>query len=177
MPEFDQISAFLFAFCLSRRRREEFDTLSSHRFRPNRTVQWPPALHVQEVGARYDNPETNVSNPGAKNDYLKQRSFTMQRFVTILVLVAAVPFAVYVWPTKYAYDHLKYGENDFPVRIHRLTGDADQLTPAGWRALRPGASQADSIGRPVPSPSPINITPTPALRRPATSPTPRQSER
>jgi hypothetical protein len=107
----------------------------------------------------------------------------MQRFITILVLVAAVPFAVYVWPTKYAYDYIKLGEAQFPVRIHRLTGDAEQLTPAGWRPLKPGPaqSQTDNLGRPVPAPSQDQsvrpITPTPAVRRPATSPTPRQSDR
>jgi hypothetical protein len=99
----------------------------------------------------------------------------MQRFITILILAAAVPFAIYVWPTKYAYDQIKLGDSQFPVRIQRLTGEADFLTPAGWRPLKPGTAQTDSFGLPVPSPSPI--TPTPAVRRPANSPTPRQSER
>ncbi len=67
----------------------------------------------------------------------------MQRFITILIFVAAVPFAIYVWPTKYAYDQIKLGDSQFPVRIHRMTGEAEFLT----------------------------------LRRPANSPTPRQSER
>jgi len=96
----------------------------------------------------------------------------MVRFVTILILIAAIPFAIYVWPTKYAYDRIKVGESEFPVRIHRLTGDAEQLTPAGWRPLRQGPPQAqtDSSGRPVPSPSPdqsgrpTNASPTPKPR-------------
>ena len=126
----------------------------------------------------YDTPETNAANPGAKNESLKQAGFTMQgftKFCFTLILIAAIPFAIYVWPTKYAYDQIKLGEAQFPVRIHRITGNAEQLTPAGWRPLRPGLAQTDNNGRPVPSPSPI--TPTPAARRPTISPTPRQSER
>lgn len=96
----------------------------------------------------------------------------MLRFITILILVAAVPFAVYVWPTKYAYDHLKVGESDFPVRIHRVTSDADYLTPVGWRPLKaaPAQAQTDLFGQPVPAPSPaqsgrpIITTPTPKPR-------------
>ncbi len=49
----------------------------------------------------------------------------MQRFITILIFVAAVPFAIYVWPTKYAYDQIKLGDSQFPVRIHRMTGECD----------------------------------------------------
>ena len=104
----------------------------------------------------------------------------MLRFITILILVAAIPFAVYVWPTKYAYDRLKVGESDFPVRIHRVTSDADYLTPAGWRPLKqsPAQAQTDSSEQPVPSLSsgqsgrPITTTPTPKLGRPIiTAPT------
>jgi len=104
------------------------------------------------------------------------------KFCITLILIAAVPFAIYVWPTKYAYDRLKLGDSDFPIRIHRVTGDADYLTTAGWRPLRPGAAQAqtDSLGRPAPSPSPeqsgrpITTTPTPKPGRPIiTTPTPK----
>ena len=97
----------------------------------------------------------------------------MQRFVTILILVAAVPFAIYVWPTKYAYYQIKLGDSQFPVRIQRFTSDAEFLTQAGWRPLKQGTAQTDSSRPPVPSPTPSPITPTPAVRRPATSPTPR----
>ena len=131
-----------------------------------------------EDAAEYNNPETNAANPGAKNEYLKQTGFTMHgftKFCFTLILIAAVPFAIYVWPTKYAYDQIKLGEAQYPVRIHRLTGDAEQLTTAGWRPLRPGSAQTDYNVRPVPTPAPI--TPTPVARRPAISPTPRQSER
>src|SRR5262245_12487017 len=97
----------------------------------------------------------------AQNYYLRQRSSTMQRFITILILVATVPFAIYVWPTKYAYDQIKLGDSQFPVRIHRLTGEADFLTLAGWRPLKPGTAQTDSFGLAAPSSSPT--TPTPAV--------------
>jgi hypothetical protein len=95
----------------------------------------------------------------------------MLRFVTALILVAAVPFAIYVWPTKYAYDQIKLGESQFPIRIHRVTGYAEQLTPAGWQPLSPAPAQTqtDLDGRPVSSPSPsgraIITTPTPARSR------------
>src|SRR5262245_1582146 len=103
----------------------------------------------------------------------------LTKLCIVLILIAAIPFAIFVWPTKYAYDRLKLGEADFPVRIHRLTGDAEQLTPVGWRPLKQG--QTDSFGRPAPAPSPSSsgrstaTTPTPTLRRP--TPTPGQSER
>src|SRR5262245_65764269 len=119
----------------------------------------------------YDTLKQRLLIPGEKNDHLRQRSFTMLRFVTIIILVAAVPFAIFVWPTKYAYDHLKVGESDFPVRIHRVTSDADYLTPTGWRPLKAAQAQAqsDGSGQPAPAPSPnqsgrpITTTPTPNL--------------
>ena len=93
-------------------------------------------------------------------------------FCFILILIAAVPFAIYVWPTKYAYDRIKLGESDYPIRIHRVTGHAEQLTPAGWQPLgqSPAQAQIDTFERPVPSPSPdqsgrpITTTPTPKPR-------------
>ena len=107
-------------------------------------------------------------------------------FCFILILIAAVPFAIYVWPTKYAYNRIKLGESDFPIRIHRVTGHAEQLTPAGWQPLgqSPAQVQIDAFERPVPSPSPdqsgrpITTTPTPKPGRPIiTTPTPTQKPR
>ena len=89
-------------------------------------------------------------------------------FCFILIVIASVPFAIYVWPTKYAHDRIKLGESDYPIRIHRVTGHAEQLTPAGWQPLgqSPAQVQIDAFERPVPSPSPdqsgrpITTTPT-----------------
>ena len=106
----------------------------------------------------------------------------MLRFITVLVLIAAIPFAIYVWPTKYAYNRLKVGESDFPVRIHRLTSDADYLTPTGWRPLKaaPAQAQTDLSGQPVSAASPAQVgrpiitTPTPNPGRPTiTTPKPK----
>lgn len=75
----------------------------------------------------------------------------MQRFIIIcglLILIAvAIPFAVYVWPTKYQYDRFRLDTFEVPVRIDRFTGQAEQLTVMGWQPLRP--AEFDSLGRPV----------------------------
>ncbi len=86
----------------------------------------------------------------------------MQRFIAILILIVAVPFAIYVWPTKYSYDRIKLGESEFPVRIHRVTGAAERLDNAGWQALKPVpipsvdafGKPVDLMGRPINSPTP-----------------------
>lgn len=50
--------------------------------------------------------------------------------VLLLVLFA---FAAVVWPTPYRYDHVSLDGDVYPVRINRVTGDADMLTPDdGW---------------------------------------------
>jgi hypothetical protein len=52
--------------------------------------------------------------------------------IAILALLTAFTFA-YVWPTLYRYDHLTSEGNTYPVRINRVTGDADMLVPdEGW---------------------------------------------
>jgi hypothetical protein len=48
-----------------------------------------------------------------------------------LVLIAGL--AYFVWPTRYRYDHLKLGANDFPVRIDRIDGETEVFFPGGWR--------------------------------------------
>lgn len=71
----------------------------------------------------------------------------------LLVVGAAVLmlFAVFVWPTKYRYDHMHVTTGDtsavMPVRIDRFTGRAEELVPAisksggGWTTL------GDSAGK------------------------------
>ncbi len=42
-------------------------------------------------------------------------------------------FGCYVWPTAYRYDHMTVDGDVVPVRIHRITGEADMLLPdEGW---------------------------------------------
>jgi hypothetical protein len=53
--------------------------------------------------------------------------------VRLVLLVLAMLFVGYVWPTRYRYDHLSTEGNTYPVRIDRLNGDADMLVPdEGW---------------------------------------------
>ena len=53
------------------------------------------------------------------------------RWLLVFAIVAA--FAVFVWPTRYRYDHLTTDGNLLPVRIDRFNGNADMLVPdEGW---------------------------------------------
>jgi len=50
----------------------------------------------------------------------------------IAVFVLAV-FVLFVWPTRWRYDHMTVGQDTYPVRIDRLSGHADILLPGdGW---------------------------------------------
>lgn len=57
------------------------------------------------------------------------------RNLTIVLLLAAIIFAVFVWPTRYRYDHLKMGDSNYPVRTDRLTGKTEVLAQNGWQEL------------------------------------------
>src|SRR5689334_14761429 len=51
----------------------------------------------------------------------------------VLVLAVVVTYAMFVWPTRFRYDHLTVDGNIVPVRIDRFNGDADMLVPdEGW---------------------------------------------
>lgn len=58
----------------------------------------------------------------------------LRRVLLWLIALAAVwAVAVFVWPTRYRYDHVVTQGETYPVRIDRFTGDADMLTPEdGW---------------------------------------------
>ncbi|MFA4995060.1 MAG: hypothetical protein WC521_07145 [Bdellovibrionales bacterium] len=44
----------------------------------------------------------------------------------------------FIWPTFYRYDHIKPKEGtSFPVRINRITGNAEMLLFEGWRKAEP----------------------------------------
>ena len=65
------------------------------------------------------------------------------RLLVVLAILAAV--ALFVWPTRYRYDHMTVDGNLVPVRIDRITGDADMLVPDdGWEPVEApqGASSA-----------------------------------
>jgi len=51
----------------------------------------------------------------------------------LIVLALLVALATFVWPTRFRYDHMTVDGNVVPVRIDRLSGDADMLLPdEGW---------------------------------------------
>ena len=57
----------------------------------------------------------------------------LRLFRVVLMLVVLAALAVYVWPTRYRYDHVSADGNTYPVRIDRFTGAADMLVPdQGW---------------------------------------------
>jgi hypothetical protein len=63
---------------------------------------------------------------------------------TLIVIAIAALCLLYVWPTRFRYDHMTVDGNLVPVRIDRISGDADMLVPDdGW----------------VPVESPQNATP------------------
>lgn len=67
------------------------------------------------------------------------------------VLWAAVLllFALYVWPTRWRYDHMTVDGNIVLVRMDRFSGDADMLMPDdGWV---PVAAPVDSSGNAAPA--------------------------
>ena len=58
---------------------------------------------------------------------------SLRVLVTAILALLAAAYAAYVWPTMYRYDHLTTEGNTYPVRINRITGDADMLVPdEGW---------------------------------------------
>ena len=51
----------------------------------------------------------------------------------LIALLLLVAFALFVWPTRWRYDHMTVGQDSYPVRIDRISGHADILLPGdGW---------------------------------------------
>jgi hypothetical protein len=61
-----------------------------------------------------------------------------------LAVVVVAGLAFYVWPTRYSYDHLKVGPNEYPVRTDRLSGETEIFYPSGWVKRKPYVSQPDA---------------------------------
>lgn len=65
----------------------------------------------------------------------------------LLVLIAA-SLLLYVWPTRWRYDHMTVDGNIVVVRIDRVSGDADMLVPdEGWMPVEapPGGTSAEPL--------------------------------
>jgi hypothetical protein len=52
-----------------------------------------------------------------------------------VALMVLIVLGIFVWPTRYRYEHLKQGNNDVPVRINRFNGRIEALSCAGWQTL------------------------------------------
>lgn len=46
----------------------------------------------------------------------------MKNFVKLILIILAVLFAIYVWPTPYKYMNIDGGQ---PFRMHRITGKGE----------------------------------------------------
>ena len=57
----------------------------------------------------------------------------MRRLFSILILLGALAFLAFVWPTRWRYDHITVDKDTYRLRVERLTGHADILVPEmGW---------------------------------------------
>lgn len=66
-----------------------------------------------------------------------------------VLLLVAIAFAFWVWPTRWRYDHMTVDGDFVPVRINRITGAADMLLPDhGWV---PVEAPPDSLGDVTPA--------------------------
>jgi len=53
-------------------------------------------------------------------------------WITMGVLI--ILFGLFVWPTIYRYDHIKYTAGEVLIRTNRLTGEVERLyNTGGWR--------------------------------------------
>ncbi|HTR98076.1 MAG TPA: hypothetical protein VMH61_09245 [Candidatus Acidoferrales bacterium] len=70
----------------------------------------------------------------------------------LVLLAFVVAFAIWVWPTRYRWDHMTVDGNLVPVRIDRFNGDADMLVPdQGWLPVE----GSDDSGGTSPAKSPL----------------------
>ncbi len=55
------------------------------------------------------------------------------KYVYVFLLIFAVSLsAFFAWPTPHRYDHMRLENGDHPVRISRISGQAEMLYPEGW---------------------------------------------
>lgn len=53
--------------------------------------------------------------------------------IACIALGLLLLFGVYIWPTRYSYDHMRTGDVSLLIRIDRFSGKADILIPGkGW---------------------------------------------
>jgi hypothetical protein len=81
----------------------------------------------------------------------QRKLMSITRLATVVLVLAVLGlFAVYVWPTRYRYDHMSFPGDvgTYPVRIDRFSGEVEVLRPMGWRSL----GSATPNARPAASP-------------------------
>jgi hypothetical protein len=66
--------------------------------------------------------------------------------LTMFLLVLFL--AWFVWPTRYHYERLKVGQNEFPVRTDRVTGITEVFYPGGWVKREPSPPSPPQIDVP-----------------------------
>jgi hypothetical protein len=96
------------------------------RHRDNAVLRDPPPRVWLRRGAGFSvAPErSNPSVPEAQ---------TMRIFRWLLTLAILAAVLLFVWPTRFRYDHMTVDGNLVPVRIDRFNGNADMLVPEdGW---------------------------------------------
>ena len=61
------------------------------------------------------------------------------KFFAWAVLIAIILCALFVWPTLYTYEKVKYGQVEILIKTNRITGESWRLGPTGgWTAVPSG---------------------------------------
>ena len=72
-----------------------------------------------------------------------------RRALGVVLLLLLLAFALWVWPTRWRYEHMTVDGDFVPVRIDRISGNADMLLPDhGWV---PVEAPPDSLGDATPA--------------------------
>lgn len=53
----------------------------------------------------------------------------MKHLALVLITLLIMCAAVFVWPTRYRYDHVQIGRVTLPVRMDRITGRSEVFSP------------------------------------------------
>ncbi len=107
----------------------------------------PNPAHVEILRQLIRESKQNEADTMAQSNNQHTPSLLSRLLVLVVILAIAGLFAVFVWPTRYRYDHYSVsGLGSFPIRIDRITGEAEMLRGGGW--LKLGGASA------TPSPSP-----------------------
>src|SRR5436309_6303360 len=92
---------------------------------------------------QFDTPAAQVTHREPILKTLKRllkSPITIQALAGVVIICIVSLLAIFVWPTRYSYDHIKEGSNTFPVRIDRLTGKTATLyREGGWVSTDPTA--------------------------------------